>query len=191
MGSKYDIEIRIKICDPSNRIDSKYIIDALNIVETALYRSDIEDIEMACSKLGLSEIILDASKERLRRFRHHRLRIYNVNTGSIYIYGLVMATAYFILKNTVGESIKVAYKDSNMHKKLISIFRENISDKVHSIIKNLKRGTLRKKTYDIRDINFDNIDPTEISITMQGKPVTDKKRLVGTFNEEFTDKTEG
>src|SRR3712207_5381473 len=123
--SQSDIVIRIIYEGKQDRLylDTKTFVATFDDMETALYHSDRADIEEFCKSYNIPALIRDASLERLRLFRHKRLRIEHLRAGSLIVEGLVVAVAFWVVKETVGESIKQGWRDSLANQKIAEFFR--------------------------------------------------------------------
>src|SRR4051794_10571163 len=106
-----DIQIVIHMVD-SKPMEVKAVVEAFNALEMALYDSDRQDIESAAQALNLTTIVKDACLERLRHHRNKRFLLTGASTGSLKIFGLVAGVSYFVLRNTIGESLRDGFKES-------------------------------------------------------------------------------
>ena len=149
MASRFDIQIQLhfegrEISGSENLIDSRDVLKFLDIVESAIYASDRNDIyrvERALRQNGITllPIVIDACLERLRHHRHKRLLLEEARPGSLALIGVVAAVSFFVIEKTIGESFAEGYKESDTHKKLKEVFRILVDEKTRFIVENLER----------------------------------------------------
>ncbi len=59
MGNKrYDIRLELHLQGVNGRINPKYLLQVLENLETSLYASDRQDIELAAKELDISNVVL-------------------------------------------------------------------------------------------------------------------------------------
>jgi hypothetical protein len=131
------VELHIGI---GSEVDPKLLVETLDILEGALYASDRNDIERAGAQLAIPTFIRDASLERLRSYRHHRIHFREAATGSIVLIGAVAAVAFFVLEKTIGEAFVDGFKETRVYGDLRRYFREQIDRKALYISEGIRRG---------------------------------------------------
>lgn len=142
--NQFDIVIELRLRD-NDYVRSKFLLQAFDDLETALYASDRKDVEQAASSLDITNVVKDASLERLRQHKNNRLLLTEAKTGSIEIFALVAGVSYYILDKTLGETLKDSYVNSYLHKELKEFFRRKIDEKALSIVENIRRAFASKK----------------------------------------------
>jgi hypothetical protein len=158
-------------------VDPKLLVEALDILEGALYASDRTDIERVSSQLPIPTYVRDASLERLRNYRHHRVHFREATTGSIVLIGAVAAVSLFVLEKTIGEAFTDGFKDTRTYHELRTFFREQIDSKALFIAEAIRRGLgTRHRTADVSVIppHQQSTPGHRIVIAVQG-PSTDRQ----------------
>ena len=136
---KNDIVIKLHL-DTKKGIDAKKLIKVLDAIEKALYKSDFEDVNRYYkdSYDFKDSLVRDAVLERLRSYRHRRLRLYDSSSGSIVLLGVVTAVSGFILQKTIGQAFGDAYKDSQAYIKHKKLFQDIFDGKYKSVRRHLR-----------------------------------------------------
>lgn len=140
-----DIVIRLKIEGDKVGVDARKLLQAFDTLEISLYESDRRDIQDLLSQGYISKVAADASLERLRRFRHHRLILRNAERGSIVLEGVVAAVSLYILEGTLGELAKDAIKESKPYSSIKEWFRNKIDEKASFIVNSIQKELYQKK----------------------------------------------
>lgn len=159
--------------------------EAFDLIENVLYYSDRRDIEYASGVMKLSNIVADAAKERIRNYRHERLRITKVSNGSIIFEGAIATAALYVLKKTLADPLENAYKNSNAYSELTTFFRHIIDEKTIFITKKLREAS-RRRGYipDVRhEIKSPDV-PRHIYMELRREDEM-KKRRIPTLGEEL------
>ena len=88
-------------------------------IEQAAYRVELQELEEIVENIPeLPSVAIDAARHRIQEQKGHTLRIVNAEPGSIVVYGVVTALSLWILNNTLGETLKEAWKNSDFHHRL-------------------------------------------------------------------------
>ncbi|MCB9764213.1 MAG: hypothetical protein H6739_30860 [Alphaproteobacteria bacterium] len=127
--SNLDIFVSVHIGHERSSIDPKMILHVFGDLERALYESDRRDVERFAEGFLRSDVVKDASLERLRRYRNRRLKIVDAKPGSLWITGSVLAVSYFVLEKTIGQSFVEGWQDTNAHRHLREFFASQIDIK--------------------------------------------------------------
>jgi hypothetical protein len=145
MASRFDIQIQLHFEGRGGLVDSKEVLKLLDVIESATYDSDRDDVIRAAAVLNIKSVEKDACLERLRHYRHKRLLLEETRPGSLVIIGLIAAVGYFVLEKTIGESFTEGYKSSEVHKQLKEFFRKIVDEKVLKIAENIRRVIASRK----------------------------------------------
>lgn len=147
MASRFDIQIQIHFERRQGLVDSKEVLKLLDVVESAVYDSDRQDVIRAATNFreDISAVTKDACLERLRHYRHQRLLLEEARPGSLELVGLIAAVSYFVLEKTIGESFSEGYKRTELHRKLKEFFRKIIDEKVLKIAESIRRIITSRK----------------------------------------------
>ena len=113
----------------------------INTIEKACYEQEMETLR---SLLSIEEIELLKERMSLEAsdWRRHisTLKITKASQGSIILEGVIAATSTWLLINTVGESIKEAWKESGLHKKLKELLLYGRNNNVEKIATNIENS---------------------------------------------------
>jgi len=151
----------------------------------ALYASDRNDIELAATVMPTPGYVKDASLERIRHHRHHRLLLREAQSGSIELIGVVAAVSYFVLQRTLGEALKDGFKETSVYDQLRRFFQEVIDDKTAFISDTLTRAfSSRKKQVRVRTRLQGPAEPNRIIIEVAERPET-RRLLPASLGEEL------
>src|ERR1700738_3023787 len=117
-----EISIRVRFRG-AEALPAAFIASSIAIVETEVFRSEYDELDVIFRELGeLPAIIRDACHHRIQQYEGNSLLFENAAKGSLILIGVGSALAYWIVQNTLGESLKDAYKESGLHWRLKSLF---------------------------------------------------------------------
>lgn len=116
--SSIRLEIRFEEFDAA---PAGLIADALKDIESAIYQFQYGEIHRANAELKIPDSIFDAARFRMSAYRGTTLQLVASRKGSFILEGAVVAVAYWILKNTLGETLSDAYRETSVHRHLKSI----------------------------------------------------------------------
>jgi hypothetical protein len=147
MASRFDIQIRLHFQGRQREglVDSGDVLKLLDVVESAVYDSDRDDVIRAATALQIRSVERDACLERLRHYRHKRLLLEEARPGSLELIGLIAAVGYFVLEKTIGESFSDGYKNSELHRGLKEFFQRLIDEKALKIAESIRRVIASRK----------------------------------------------
>lgn len=113
-----ELVIRLRMTG-GDALPASFIGQTLSIVESEIFGLDRDELEVIFDYLGgVSDLVRDACYQRIDRYRGSTLLVADATSGSIVLAGVCSALAYWLVENTVGESIKDAYKESGLHDRL-------------------------------------------------------------------------
>lgn len=189
MPDRNDIVIRLHLTGGGSSIDSKLLVEALDIVEASLYASDRSDVERAARELQLSTVVRDASLERLRHHRHQRLLIEGARSGSIEIVAVVAGVSLYVIEKTIGEAFSDGMRASETYAALREFFRRQVDEKALYVSEALRRsfGT-RRRQVTVRSDRESNELPHVISIETGAEPRRRAERPVRSLSQELEGK---
>jgi len=145
------------------------LVTVLELIDTVLRDVEISHLERLRGELGdLPGFVFDATIERVRRTQHQALRITSATTGSIVVEGLVVALAYWLLKNTLAESLKEGYKASDLNRRLAAAVKRGLDASLNSLDEIGHRVALLASGKGIRVITEEKIERDEAGIAAAG-----------------------
>ena len=74
-----------------------------------------------------NEIIIDASRQRLRQATRQAVRLSAFRPGSFVVEGTLAIIVLGILKNTIGESLKQGWQESEMHDDIVGFTKSTLN----------------------------------------------------------------
>jgi hypothetical protein len=142
--TRHDILVQLRM-STADAVDVKSLLQALDNLEVALYSSDREDVLRVSSALNIPNFVRDAALERLRNYRHQRLRVTEARPGSLEVFAIVTGVAIFVLQKTMGEAFKEGFKETDIYPRLRDFFRGQINAKTLFIAEGVRRAFASKK----------------------------------------------
>jgi len=113
------------------------IVDALN---KAVYESENKELDTIQAEFPqLPDVAFDAARYRLRKYRYDAILIKDLRPGSLVIAGAVAGVAIWVLQQTLGETLKEAWLDSEWHRRIKSLLLRRVSQKRHSLATDASR----------------------------------------------------
>ena len=107
------------------------ILDSLN---TAVFESEKKELDLIPTLLpDLPNVAFDAAKHRLKQYRYSSILIKELRPGSLIVAGCVAGVAIWVLQQTLGETLKEAWLDSQWHHKIKEILLKRMGTKRHSL----------------------------------------------------------
>ncbi len=135
MSEGLGIEIVLRLHQMGTRIIPyslfRKIVDALN---KAVYESENEELAIIQAEFpDLPNVAFDAARYRLRQYRYDSILIKDLRQGSLVVVGAVAGVAIWVLQETLGETMKEAWLDSEWHQRIKSLLLRRMSHKRHSL----------------------------------------------------------
>jgi hypothetical protein len=121
------------------------LIEEINDIYFDIERTDIENIREYFPEL--STVAIDAARYRINSYRDSAIRVEAAKPGSLTIILIGSALSYWILQNTVGETFKETWKETDMHKKFKDFFKKGQKRKTQEIADRLDRRHPRYRQY--------------------------------------------
>ena len=135
-------DIRIILRLSGEDIVSRDVTGVFDDLEAGLFKIDRHLIQTVSETIQLDPLVRDAALERVRKYRGRRIKVKHIREGSFIFDLLVAGVGVWILKQTVGESLKKGWNDSSVHKRLakaVKISVENIAEDIILILRKLGR----------------------------------------------------
>ncbi len=120
---KYDIIVRVKF--KGNIVPAELVQELLDNIEDAVYRSEEEDIRRLfndSSNIQIPGVVKDACLFRFNNHRGNALIIESTEKGSLIIEAVVAGLSYWLIQNTIGETFKEAWKETELHEQIKRFF---------------------------------------------------------------------
>ncbi len=135
------IELKISLrISGGEAFPASLIAQTMMVIESEIFDLEYEELEIIFAELDdIDQIVKDACYHRINRFKGNSLRVSETKPGSLILAGVSAALAYWLVENTIGESIKDAYKQSELHEQLKRILlrrfpsrRKKLASKLNS-----------------------------------------------------------
>jgi len=126
-----------------NGVDSKLLTGVLQAAERARKKATAELLTRAQVALELDPVAVDAARHRLRNVDFGGFRLTGTRQGSLIADLGVVALAYWLLKTTIGASVKEAWTQTDSHKKLVEWLSRDLDADAQRMGEHLKRETRR------------------------------------------------
>ena len=97
-------------------------VNTIQICEEEIYENLRAEMEASLEELNLPGYVKSVCRRRFTDTSGIGLRFTSARRGSIVLYAGLTALGYWIIQNTVGETLKDAYKDTGMHQRLKNLF---------------------------------------------------------------------
>jgi hypothetical protein len=133
-------DIKVKVVLPQfNSAPPKWVGKVLSDIERVVYANERQLLREALAEFesSISAVVRDAILYRFEQRRGQALLVTSIEQGSIVIEAFVAALALGVLKITLGESFKEAWKGSDFDQALQGFFRSKLKDVPKAIVKRL------------------------------------------------------
>ena len=96
--------------------------------------AEIQEIdEMETAFPDLPAAVFDAMRYRASRLTAQSLNFETASSGSIILGGVAAAVAYWLLDKTLGETVRQAWEESDLHKRIKGFLLTNMRPKANRI----------------------------------------------------------
>ena len=148
----------------------------VNSIEFACFSQEMESLESLFEDEDIPEFRELTNAAHRQRWWYRRvpsLMITDARRGSILLEGVLIASVTWMLLNTVGETFKEAWKETDMHKKLKELFLLGRNRDVEKIAKNIenqldrahfRRRVIENKKVQVIEENGERIIQVEVKI---------------------------
>lgn len=109
------------------------LVTTIQVCEEELNQIQRAEMDAALEALGLPGYVKSVCRRRFDDSPGVSLRLVDARRGSVVLVGALTAIAFWIIKNTVGETIKDAYKETGMHERLKQLFLTRIGDQARDL----------------------------------------------------------
>ncbi len=150
-----DIRVVLKF-HSNDKIPADLVARIISSVDSALKESEQADFETIRREVPqVPREIIQAVEDGLQAHQFKGMYLETAETGSIILTGVVAATASWILLNTVGESFKDAWKETETHEKVKEILLAKQVTKVDEIIQRIRSKLNEEIALEIEGVNLE------------------------------------
>lgn len=104
---------------------SELVMNGLELVEQALHELEEDALRKVLVEYDLQDYLY-AIRAEMDKMRRRHLQLYDANRGCLELWGYAGAGAIWVIQLTIGESIKDAYKKTEIHRKLSALFSSDL-----------------------------------------------------------------
>ena len=117
---------------------TEFIATVIAQVEQAVFQSEHSDLIAALEEFqDIPSVVRDAVGVRIERYRGQSLQLDEAHSGSLILIGSIAGLAYWILDNTLKETLREAWRESDLHKKLKDFFLSRRHHKLANVQREL------------------------------------------------------
>lgn len=144
--SKQDIAIKFEFRGTA-ALHAGLFADIVTTTEAVVYQAQVKELEhLAKSVSGIPPVALDAARQRIKQHRGEALSLVSAQSGSVVLWTLAAGLALYVLKQTLGETLKEAWRESPAHDSLKRALLTDLSEQRTAICQGLQRKFQRKRT---------------------------------------------
>jgi hypothetical protein len=147
------IEIQIRYQD-SESFPGSAVAKTIERVDSVVLEQEVRELENLARDLDdIPALALDAARHRLSVRSDEGVLFYSASQGSIVLCGVVAGLAAWILQQTLGETLKEAWIESDLHKKLKRLLLAGSRYKAEAIAQGIERNAIaleNKKRIELR-----------------------------------------
>ncbi len=133
------------------------LMSTIQVCEDEINQIQRAEMDAALDALDLPGYVKSVCRRRFADAQGVSLRFVDSKQGSIILIAALTALGYWIIQNTVGETIKDAYKETGMHERLKQLFLTRLGRQTEDIESALT-GRLVRLTQDA---------PTHVSVRVE------------------------
>jgi len=151
MNESLGIDIEVKIQQKASKeLPYSVFRKILDSVNTAVFNSEKNNLMLIQKEFPeFPEVAFDAANYRLNKYRYSAILIKELRPGSFIIGGVAAALAIWLLKLTLGETVKEAWLESQGHQKLKEFLLKIMDGKKRSLandaVKLIQKNVSAKK----------------------------------------------
>lgn len=133
-----NIEIRIHYVGES--FPANAVVATIQHIESIIYEQERRELETLARDLEeMPSLAVDAARHRLGTHSGESILFYSASQGSILLIGAVAGLAGWILDKTLGETLKEAWVESDLHKRIKRLLGARVNYKGENIAAEIER----------------------------------------------------
>lgn len=143
-----DIDVRLKL-SCNQHLSAELLISAIQCVNDAYFASELSDLRAIRKEFPkLPQVAFDAAEHRMKKYKKTSVLINAVDKGSIEIAIAATGLAIWVLQQTLGETLKEAWQESDWHKQLKQFLLKGRHKKVEKVREDAQKRLERKLPVD-------------------------------------------
>jgi len=100
-------------------IDAGLLVETVRCVEDEVFRSECDDLRAVGEEFPeLPRVVVDAALQRLPTLKGRALAVTKAENGSIILSTCLVGLGVWLLRETLGETVKEAWKESDLNRRL-------------------------------------------------------------------------
>ena len=157
-----DLEMKISF-QKFTEIPAGIVMDAIKSINDAYYYSEIQDFKDIQREFPeIPKIVFDATENRMRKNRDSAVLLRGIEKGSVEIAVVGSALLIYILKQTLGETLKEAWLEGDLHKRIKDFLLGRRSEKNNRIREDTKKRLENKLKAEVESSYSDTLQKAEI-----------------------------
>lgn len=146
------------------KFPAKLFSHVIGVIDEAIYQVEIKELELLSKTFPeIPKVSIDAARYRLQEYRGSSVFIENVSRGSIYLECFAVGLSIWLLQQTLGETIKEAWLESESHEKIKNFLKSSLIRKSKSIGAEVNKKINKPK-------KADRISPPRTELTIDAPP---------------------
>jgi hypothetical protein len=134
------IEIRVRYVN-SDSFPADAVAKTIEHLDSIVLEQEGRELETLARDLdGIPALALDATRHRLSVHSGESILFYSASEGSIILCGVIAGLAAWILEKTLGETLKEAWVESDLHKKLKRLLLAGSRYKAENIAQGIEKS---------------------------------------------------
>jgi hypothetical protein len=140
-----DLSVKLRL-RYSRVVPSVILTSVLELLEREIYEVEISSLTAACALFPeMPRPQVCAVADHLRNNRRRTLLLVGASNGSMVISGLVCAVGIWVLNETLGETLRTAWKRSPLHSKLVDFLSSERPRRISELKKRLSTELRRER----------------------------------------------
>lgn len=132
----FSIELRIESIDEGPAFSVVSVLNAIDSHLMSLERRELEEaLDLVSEEFG--DDIRRRCLRELESFHGRTFSVEKASNGSLLLGGLAIGLAYWILQNTLGETVKEAWKESELNARIKGLLLRRLNGKVEELSQTL------------------------------------------------------
>lgn len=132
-----DIRIELRFVG-SSRFPARLVLGAIEAAEFAIKQAELDEIEELAREFpGIPAAAFDAMRYRAQTLTAQALNFETASTGSIILAGIAAGLAYWLLDKTLGETVRQAWEESELHARIKQFLLKRLKTKANTIASNI------------------------------------------------------
>jgi hypothetical protein len=144
---------------------------AVQCINSAAYRRELRDLRAIRAEFReIPAVAFDAAEQRMRQSRKDAVLLRGLREGSVEIAVVGAGLAIWLLKVTLGETVKEAWLESGLHERVKMFLLRRREEKYHAIAEDAQRQLERQLGARVEMGYSDNLEHVTITLRVWFHP---------------------